>query len=225
MRHTTFFSPSFWTKRHRLSALKKHPTSLYWLKILFVHSDYQHRRFSALAIFFIIKSSWFKSAKTDLFCSFPGACRGTRPLEPLKQTELMLLQLCSIVALLLRGSVRPLASATSAGSRAPLFVQDQWACPCQGLWDGHWSVSWVFGLSGPPDPSLTALPTFSYAICTLPRSEDYHAWENVHNIWGTFTKCKREGAPCREHAGCTLWACVTRFYFVVQQPFTCTPLT
>lgn len=101
-------------------------------KILFVHSDYQHRRFSALAIFLQIKEFLIKIRKDWSFLLIPWSVRVTKPLEPRKQTELMCRNYAPLLRLL-RGSVQALVSATSAGSRGLLFFLDQWACPCQGF--------------------------------------------------------------------------------------------
>lgn len=172
---------SFFTKgHHRLSALKTSNVSLSAPK-----SSLSARITNAGASqhlpFFPFKSRrffffWLKSAKTDLFCSFPGACKWTKPLEPRETDGADVPQL------------RPIVAAAAAAPRGHLWVPPLLeAADCFSFWISgrvlargfRWALEHVMSIwpeQPPPhsytDPSLTALPTFSYVICALPRSED-----------------------------------------------------
>lgn len=63
------------TKKHRRSALKTSKVPLCAQNSLCSLGSSTTPALLSTCHFLQIKSSWLKSAKTDLFCSFPGACK------------------------------------------------------------------------------------------------------------------------------------------------------
>lgn len=200
MRHSTF-------NRHHLSGLKTFTVSLSAQNLCPLGLSTPAPL--GTCHFLHINSSWLKSAETDLFCSFPGACEQWRHYSLWNKQSW-----CAAIAL--RGSAQLVASATSAGSRRPLLFQDQWACPRQGFQMGIGACHEYLAWAAPPTPTLPLLPPLPYfqlcgARCQGQRI-DMH--ERTNTIFEEhLSNVNGKGRPCGEYSGS--WACVTRFCFVV----------